>query len=115
MASLRGRVGTLAGQGLAGSTVSKADDFAYHDPVDGSVAEHQGIRVELEDGSRLVYRLSGTGTEGATLRLYIERYEADPGRQALEPAATLAGLAAAGYGLADIAGHTGRQAPSVVT
>ena len=65
--------------------------------------------------ARLVYRLSGTGTEGATLRVYLERYEPDPARQAGEPAPALAGLAEAAYGLADIAGHTGRQAPSVVT
>ena len=115
MQSLRERAGGLAGQSLGGGTIARADDFAYVDPVDGSTASHQGIRVELEDGSRLVYRLSGTGTEGATLRLYIERYEPDPARQAGEPAVALAGLAEAAYGLADIAGHTGRQAPSVVT
>jgi phosphoglucomutase len=115
MRSLRERAAALAGQSLAGGTVARADDFAYVDPVDGAIAEKQGIRVELEDGSRLVYRLSGTGTEGATLRLYIERYEPDPARQAGEPATALAGLAEAGYRLADIAGHTGRQAPSVVT
>jgi phosphoglucomutase len=115
MQSLRERAGGLAGQSLGGGTIARADDFAYVDPVDGSTASHQGIRVELADGSRLVYRLSGTGTEGATLRLYIERYEPDPARQAGEPAVALAGLAEAAYGLADIAGHTGRQAPSVVT
>jgi len=115
MQSLRERAGGLARQPLAGGTIAGADDFAYLDPVDGSTASHQGIRVELGDGSRLVYRLSGTGTEGATLRLYIERYEPDPARQAGEPAVALAGLAEAAYGLADIVGHTGRQAPSVVT
>ena len=115
MQSLRERAGKLKGQGLAGGTIAGADDFAYVDPVDGSTASHQGIRVELADGSRLVYRLSGTGTDGATLRLYIERYEPDPARQAGESAVALAGLAEAAYGLADIAGHTGRQAPSVVT
>ena len=115
MQSLRERAGKLKGQGLAGGTIAGADDFAYVDPVDGSTASHQGIRVELGDGSRLVYRLSGTGTEGATLRLYIERYEPDPARQVGESAVALAGLAEAAYGLADIAGHTGRQAPSVVT
>jgi phosphoglucomutase len=115
MQSLRERAGKFKGQRLADGTIAGADDFAYVDPVDGSTASHQGIRVELEDGSRLVYRLSGTGTEGATLRLYIECYEPDPARQAGEPAVALAGLAEAAYGLADIAGHTGRHAPSVVT
>ncbi|MFO1056486.1 MAG: alpha-D-glucose phosphate-specific phosphoglucomutase [Dongiaceae bacterium] len=115
MAALRQRTAGLAGQPLAGSAVSRADDFAYQDPVDGSRSEHQGIRVELADGSRLVYRLSGTGTEGATLRLYIERFEPDPARQSGDPSAALAALAEAAYGLADIVGHTGRRAPSVIT
>jgi phosphoglucomutase len=115
MAALRGLTGELAGRPVAGSTVAQADDFAYQDPVDGSRSEHQGIRIALADGSRLVYRLSGTGTEGATLRLYIERFEPDPARQAGDPAAALAPLAQAAYGLADIVGHTGRRAPSVIT
>jgi phosphoglucomutase len=115
MAGLRQRTGELAGRPLAGSVVGRADDFAYHDPIDGSHSEHQGIRIELSDGSRLVYRLSGTGTEGATLRLYIERFEPDPARQTGRPAGALADLAQAAYGLADIVGHTGRKAPSVIT
>jgi phosphoglucomutase len=115
MTALRRLTGELAGRPIAGSTVAQADDFAYHDPVDGSRSEHQGIRIELADGSRLVYRLSGTGTEGATLRLYIERFEPDPARQAGDPAVALAPLVQAAYGLADIVGHTGRRAPSVIT
>ncbi|HHO68799.1 MAG TPA: alpha-D-glucose phosphate-specific phosphoglucomutase, partial [Gammaproteobacteria bacterium] len=81
MDDLRKQTGTLAGKRFGDLEVSLADDFAYTDPVDGSVSEHQGIRVLFGDGSRIVYRLSGTGTEGATLRVYLERYEPDTERQ----------------------------------
>ncbi|MGH7066151.1 MAG: alpha-D-glucose phosphate-specific phosphoglucomutase, partial [Stellaceae bacterium] len=111
---LRAALPSLRGRRLGGSTVQTADDFAYVDPVDGAVSEHQGIRVELEDGARIVYRLSGTGTEGATLRVYLERFAADPARHASAPAAALAGLAVAAAALADIEGMLGRTAPSVV-
>ncbi len=75
------RLPTLAGQTLAGRRVALADDFSYTDPVDGSVSKNQGLRIVFDDGSRIVYRLSGTGTTGSTLRVYIERYEGDPARQ----------------------------------
>ena len=74
MAALRGSLAELPGKVVEGMTVRAADDFAYTDPVDGSVSERQGVRVMFEDGSRIVYRLSGTGTEGATLRVYLERF-----------------------------------------
>ena len=78
MEHLRGQLATLPGTKLGAGTVESADDFAYTDPVDGSVSRNQGIRILFADGSRIVFRLSGTGTAGATLRVYLERYEPDP-------------------------------------
>ncbi len=94
----------LVGTGLE---VAWADEFSYTDPVDGSVSDHQGFRVGFTDGSRLVYRLSGTGTQGATLRVYLERYEPDPSRQRLDAQVALAPLIAAADAIARIADHTG--------
>ncbi|SMC19835.1 phosphoglucomutase [Andreprevotia lacus DSM 23236] len=115
LAALREKVTTLAGTQLGGKTVALADDFAYDDPVDGSHSGKQGIRIVFDDGSRIVYRLSGTGTEGATLRVYLERYEADPAQHGQETQAALAGLIKVAGELADIAGRTGRTTPTVVT
>ncbi len=112
---LRAQLPSLPGRALAGSTVTLADDFAYTDPVDGSVATAQGIRVLLEDDSRLVFRLSGTGTEGATLRVYLERYEPDPTRHETPAQEALAPLVAAADALAGIRRRLGRDAPTVVT
>jgi len=112
---LRGKLGSLPGARLRGLTVEKADDFAYHDPVDGSVSEHQGIRVLFEGGSRVVFRLSGTGTSGATLRVYIERYEPDPAKHDIDTQQALADLIAAADDIADIRRHTSRDRPSVIT
>ena len=78
MAALRERLARLRGERLGDLVVEHADDFSYRDPVDGSVSEQQGIRILFEGGARIVYRLSGTGTEGATLRVYLETYEPDP-------------------------------------
>jgi phosphoglucomutase len=113
--ALRARLPGLPGTVAAGLTVSRADDFRYVDPVDGSVAGHQGIRINFEGGERAVLRLSGTGTEGATLRVYLERFEPDPARHGLDPQAALAGVIAATGEIADISGHTGRDAPDVRT
>jgi phosphoglucomutase len=115
MADLRARLDTLPGTVINGLTVERADDFSYHDPIDGSVTTKQGIRVFFTDGSRLVYRLSGTGTAGATLRLYLERYEADPTRHDLDTQDVLAGLVQIARDLPDIEGRTGRSAPTVIT
>ena len=81
---LRESLPTLAGVPLAGSLVARADDFSYTDPVDGSVTTRQGLRIFLEDGSRVVLRLSGTGTAGATLRVYLERFRDDGGESSVE-------------------------------
>ncbi|RZS87778.1 phosphoglucomutase [Phyllobacterium myrsinacearum] len=113
--ALRAKLPTLAGKTVQGLTITKADDFAYHDPVDKSVSEHQGIRILFNGGSRIVLRLSGTGTSGATLRLYIERYEADPKRHDLETQSALADLIRAADELTEIKTRTGRDKPSVIT
>ncbi|WFU08229.1 alpha-D-glucose phosphate-specific phosphoglucomutase [Rhizobium sp. CB3090] len=113
--ALREKLPTLPGTKLGDLTVSAADDFAYHDPVDKSVSQHQGIRILFEGGSRVVFRLSGTGTTGATLRVYIERYEPDPARHNIETQEALADIIAAAQSLADIKGRTGRDAPTVIT
>jgi len=96
-------------------TVAYADDFTYHDPVDGSTSARQGIRIGFTDGSRIVLRLSGTGTVGATLRLYLERYEAADGRHDLDTQTALEPLIGLADRLAGIRERTGRQSPSVIT
>ena len=115
MAALRASLPGLPGRVVQGMVVTGADDFAYSDPVDGSVSTRQGIRVLFEGGARLVLRLSGTGTEGATLRLYLERYVPGPDGLDAEPQAALAPLIRAAEEIAQIAQFTGRQAPDVVT
>jgi phosphoglucomutase len=115
MQRLRDRLARLPAERFGGFTVTSADDFAYTDPVDGSTSAHQGIRIMFDDGSRLVYRLSGTGTEGATLRVYLERYEPDAQHRGDGCEAALAGLAPVAAGIADIAGITGRTRPSIAT
>lgn len=115
MDALRARLPELAGQTLAGHQIVLADDFAYTDPVDGSVSTQQGIRIIMADGSRIVLRLSGTGTEGATVRVYLERYEADPAHHNLDTQAALQGLIDLAESLSDLRQRTGRSEPTVVT
>jgi phosphoglucomutase len=115
MDALRARTASLAGEVVGGQTVAYADDFAYTDPVDGSRSERQGIRIGLADGSRIVYRLSGTGTEGATLRVYLERYEPDPQKQHQDTQEAMAPLVRLADSLAEIKARTGRAAPDVIT
>ena len=112
---LRGRLSELSGRIVNGRGIARADDFTYKDPVDGSVSAKQGIRILFEDGSRIVLRLSGTGTAGATLRLYLERYEPDPTRHDLDTQAVLADLIETAEQIAGIRARTGRAAPSVIT
>jgi phosphoglucomutase len=95
--------------------IEMADSFSYADPVDGSVSRNQGLRILFEGGSRVVFRLSGTGTEGATLRVYLERYEPVGGRLAEATPDMLAELIVAADAIAGITRHTGRTAPDVVT
>jgi len=115
MGHLRGQFLTLPGTALAGRRVAAADDFTYHDPVDGSVSTGQGVRVLCEDGARAVFRLSGTGTEGATLRVYVEAYEPDPARQDQDAQTALAPLVEAALALAQLRERTGRDQPTVIT
>ena len=115
MAALRDQLTNLPGTSNSGGKVKSADDFAYTDPADQSVSRNQGIRILFEDGSRIVFRLSGTGTEGATLRIYIERYVDQNGNLGMETSEALAPLVRAAQEIADITGFTGMDRPSVIT
>ena len=115
MTHLRDQLTTLPGKKFRAYEVSYADDFAYTDPVDGSVTTKQGIRVGFTDGSRVVFRLSGTGTEGATLRIYIEKYEPDPAKHDQDTQETLGELIAIAYDLGEVPSRTGRDKPTVIT
>jgi len=115
IAELRAKLPELASKEVGGLRIASADDFAYLDPVDGSTSARQGIRIGFESGSRIVFRLSGTGTSGATLRVYIEAYEPPSGDLAQDTPVALAPLIAAAEAIAGIAAHTGRTAPDVVT
>lgn len=113
MSDLKASLANLPGRRFRGLTVTAADDFSYTDPVDGSVSSNQGVRVFFEGGSRIVFRLSGTGTEGATLRVYLERYEGT--KLDGETPEMLSDLAVAADDIAGIERHTSRTAPDVVT
>jgi phosphoglucomutase len=115
MAALRAALPGLAGTAAEGLRILSADDFAYTDPVDGSVSRAQGVRVLFEGGSRFVMRLSGTGTEGATLRLYLERYLPGPEGLDQDPQEALAPIIRAAHAIAGIEAFTGRSRPDVVT
>jgi len=115
MNALREKLATLPGQRFGGLTVQSCDDFAYHDPVDGSVTPKQGIRIHFAEDARAVFRLSGTGTSGATLRVYLERFEPSIDRHDLPTAEVLAPVVQAANEIAEIEARTGRSAPSVVT
>ncbi|MEY9779738.1 alpha-D-glucose phosphate-specific phosphoglucomutase [Sinorhizobium fredii] len=113
--ALRDKLAGLPGKGFGALTVETADDFSYNDPVDKSVSNNQGIRILFQGGSRVVFRLSGTGTSGATLRVYIERFEPDPARHDLDTQKALADLIAVAEDLAEIKTRTGREEPTVIT
>ena len=115
MGDLRARLADLPGTEVGGMTIRAADDFAYHDPIDASVSTSQGLRIIFADDSRIVLRLSGTGTEGATLRVYLERYVAGPEGLAEDPQQALAPMIATAETLAGISARTGRDGPDVIT
>ena len=112
---LRDQFPDLPGRQLAGRTIAFADDFSYTDPIDGSVSGNQGLRIGFDDGARIIFRLSGTGTVGATLRVYIESYEADAAKHDQDPQATLADLIQAAAQLSELTQRTGRDRPTVIT
>jgi phosphoglucomutase len=116
MAELRASLPALAGRDCGdGLRIANADDFAYTDPVDGSVSTRQGVRLLFADGSRIVFRLSGTGTEGATLRVYLERFDADPTRHDQPVQEALGELIRIADDIASIRRHSGMTAATVVT
>ncbi|MFG6099451.1 alpha-D-glucose phosphate-specific phosphoglucomutase [Leptothoe sp. ISB3NOV94-8A] len=115
MDGLRAKLSTMKGQQLGSYTVDYADDFSYTDPIDNSVSQKQGIRIGFTDGSRIVFRLSGTGTKGATLRLYVENYEPDAAKHDIDTQAALAPLIQLADEVAKIKELTGFDKPTVIT
>jgi phosphoglucomutase len=115
IAALRDKLATLPGQTFGSLKVVAADDFAYNDPIDGSVSKNQGIRILFEGGSRVVFRLSGTGTSGATIRVYVERYEPDASRHGIETQEALSDLIAIADQISELKNRTGRDQPTVIT
>ncbi len=115
MVQLHDNIATLAGKTFGTRRVAYSDDFSYTDPIDGSISTGQGIRIGFEDGARIVFRLSGTGTEGATLRIYVEAYEADPAKHSQDTQHALADLINIANQLSGIREKTGRMEPTVIT
>jgi phosphoglucomutase len=115
MAQVRESGERLPGTMLAGRTVSACDDFSYQDPVDGSISRGQGLRILFADGARIVFRLSGTGTEGATVRIYLEAFEPDVARHDADAQQALADLIAAAETVSRLQAITGRARPTVIT
>lgn len=115
MAHLRAQFPDLPGKRFGDYTVSLADDFRYEDPVDGSVSEKQGLRIAFENGARIVFRLSGTGTEGATLRIYLETYERDPAKHDVDVQSALGDLIALAERLSEVGRRSGMDEPTVIT
>jgi len=112
---VRDQFDSLPGTVLAGRIISACDDFSYTDPVDGSISSHQGVRVLFVDGSRMIFRLSGTGTSGATIRLYLESFEADSSKQGLDAQDALADMIHAAGAVSGLRERTGRDKPTVIT
>ncbi|MDD5036904.1 MAG: alpha-D-glucose phosphate-specific phosphoglucomutase [Methylococcaceae bacterium] len=115
MTHLRGQLADLPGKRFGSYKVAFADDFRYEDPIDGSISEKQGVRIGFDNGSRMVFRLSGTGTEGATLRIYLERYERAPENHGLDTQESLAELIALAESLSEVKQRSAMAAPTVIT
>jgi phosphoglucomutase len=115
MRHLQEQLSSLPESELGPFVVEYADNFSYTDPVDASLSENQGVRIGFTNGARIVFRLSGTGTEGATLRVYLEMYEPNPEKQLQETADVIAPLEAIARDVAEIEQRTGRNKPSVIT
>jgi phosphoglucomutase len=115
VAQVHAQMPSLKGRKFGSREVAYSDDFSYTDPIDGSVSERQGIRIGFTDGARIVLRLSGTGTQGATLRVYLESYEADAAKHGLDAQVALADLTAIADEIANIRALTGMETPTVIT
>ncbi|HEX4300596.1 MAG TPA: alpha-D-glucose phosphate-specific phosphoglucomutase, partial [Gammaproteobacteria bacterium] len=115
MKSLEAALPALPGKSVAGIPIESADSFTYEDPVDHSVSRNQGLRIFTADDGRISFRLSGTGTRGATLRVYLERHEADVAKQGRTSVAALASLSKAAHTVARLEELTGLKAPSQIT
>jgi phosphoglucomutase len=115
MQHLRASFSSLTGQQFGKYGVQTCDDFSYTDPVDGSVSKGQGVRILFTDGSRIIFRLSGTGTEGATLRVYLEAFEADVLRHHLDAQDALKELIQIALRISELQTRTGRDQPTVIT
>jgi len=113
--NVRDQFDSLTGSVLAGRTVKQCDDFSYTDPIDQSVSQNQGVRVLFEDGSRIIFRLSGTGTQGATIRLYLESFEGDTDKQGMDAQDALADLIIAANDISQLTKLTGMTKPTVIT
>ncbi|HID37275.1 MAG TPA: alpha-D-glucose phosphate-specific phosphoglucomutase [Ghiorsea sp.] len=113
--NVRDQFESLVGQALAGRVVKLCDDFAYTDPIDGSVSTNQGVRILFEDGSRIIFRLSGTGTSGATIRIYLESYEKDTTNHGLDAQVALSDMIKAANDVSKLPELTGRDKPTVIT
>ena len=115
IAHIKSQFATLPNQRFGRYTVKSCDDFSYHDPIDGSVSSNQGTRILFTDGSRIVFRLSGTGTEGATLRIYLEAFEPDTSKHHLDAQVALAEMIQIALQISQLVEKTGRTAPTVIT
>ncbi|MBL4762494.1 MAG: alpha-D-glucose phosphate-specific phosphoglucomutase [Gammaproteobacteria bacterium] len=115
MDDLRSRFDSLAGTSTAGRTIKICDDFSYTDPVDQSESTGQGMRILFADGARIIFRLSGTGTEGATIRIYIESYESDTSKQGMDAQDALRDLIGIAADISRLTQYTGRNEPTVIT
>jgi len=115
IAHIKSQFSSLPGTRFGSYTIASCDDFSYHDPIDGSVSHNQGTRILFSDGSRIVFRLSGTGTEGATLRIYLEAFEPDVSKHHLDAQVALAEMITIAMQISALKQRTGRDAPTVIT
>lgn len=115
IAHIKSQFESLPGKNFGRYTVASCDDFSYHDPIDGSVSHNQGTRILFTDGSRIVFRLSGTGTEGATLRIYLEAFEPDVSKHHLDAQLALAEMIQIALQISELKQRTGRDEPTVIT
>jgi len=112
---IRNKFSAMTGQAFGPYTIKTCDDFSYSDPIDGSISTKQGLRILFNDGSRIVFRLSGTGTSGATLRIYLEAFEPDTSKHDLDAQVALAEMIEIALQISELKQRTGRDKPTVIT